>query len=195
MTLLPPQTIAFLYQSGIDRICDAYHASASALEVALNAANQAATTYLQSGSDDSEYEYDGEHRILVYSTQHALDQAALDITLSARVVREAFIISAFHYWESWSRSLTKLNGRNDNYTVLKKSMAAWYSIDVRLDLLAFLTNLLKHGDGAFHHARALAAVRPALFMRLPGLFGNWALSVSDETVHEAFDIIRSAGPR
>ncbi|GAM00031.1 hypothetical protein SP5_018_00610 [Sphingomonas parapaucimobilis NBRC 15100] len=74
-------------------------------------------------------------------------------------------------------------------------MAAHYPIDTRLDFLALLANLLKHGDGAFHHARVLAADRPALFRRLPGLFGNWALSVSDETVNEAFDTIRAAGPR
>lgn len=195
MTILPPQTIAFLYQSGIDRICDAYQLSASALDVATHAANRAAINYLKSGSDDSKYEYEGEHRVLVHSTQHALDYAAMDTTLSARVMREAFIISAFHYWESWSRSITKLNGRNDNYAALKRGMAAHYPIDTRLDFLALLANLLKHGDGAFHHARVLAADRPALFRRLPGLFGNWALSVSDETVNEAFDTIRAAGPR
>ena len=191
---LPPSTIAFLYQSGLEHIGQAYRAAASAMSEAARDAEAASISYLKSGQDDSVYEVEDGQSILVSSTQHELEYARLEVAFSLTAVREAFIISSFHYWEKWARSLTKLNGRKDTFNVVKRHLAKDYAVHDQLYELNHLTNLLKHGSGATYHALSLAKVRPDLFSRLPEGGDGWAVSLSDDTVQEALKIVSASGP-
>lgn len=192
---LPPQTIAFLYQSGIDHIRDAYQASRTAMEAAQQAALAAAERYRDSGEDDSVYEYEDGYSVLMSSTQHQLDHVAMETGLSREVVREAFITSAFHYWERWARTFTKKTGRFDHFEGLRTAMSEHHPIHDHLDALNHLNNLLKHGSGAFYHARKLAQVQPQMFRRLPGLYGDWSLRILESDVTGALDIVSASGPQ
>ncbi|MFI8666904.1 hypothetical protein ACIGGE_10755 [Qipengyuania sp. NPDC077410] len=162
---------------------------------AVNDARKASLAYLESGDDDSVYELIDGTPVLVSSTQHELDYTHMEVTLSMTAIREAFVISAFHYWEKWARSLTNLNDRRDHFWVLKNRLARDYTIHPSLGEINRLTNVLKHGSGAFEHARSLAKVRPDLFSRLPNLYGDWTVSVSEEHVRQVFEVISCSGPR
>ena len=195
MVQLPSSTIAFLYQSGVDHIRQGYEAAAEALQNAARDAEAASLDYTSSGNDDSVYEFEDGQPVLISSTQHELDYAQVEVAYSVRAIREAFIISSFHYWEKWARSMTTRNGRNDSFDVLKRKMAQACDIHKELSNLNHLTNLLKHGSGADYHAKQLARNREDLFDRLPDSPSGWALRISDQIVQEAFVIVSGSGPK
>lgn len=82
MAILPDSFKAFRYQTGIDRVCDAYRASANKMNEAFGEAKQSYAQYDQAGVDDSEYDEDG---ILLGSTAHSLAQAEMDAILAVIV--------------------------------------------------------------------------------------------------------------
>jgi hypothetical protein len=194
MVEFPESFHAFVFQSDLDNIRTAFRASIATLDQALQRAVEAYDRYADSGEDDSEYDED---RILVRSTLHALDYATLEASAATSVVRQAFITSAFHYWERAARGWTKLYGRNDNFVALRDETALKYGISPDLEALNHLNNLLKH-DSA-HHALKLAGLRADLFRQppysaLPSRRETWLLQISDALVEEVFDILKASGP-
>ena len=87
---------AFAFQTGIDRMCEAYRASVVTLEKAQREAQGSNANYDASDEDDLEDDEDG---ILIHSTRHALNYDEMGAILAVTVVREAFITSALHYWD------------------------------------------------------------------------------------------------
>ncbi|MDB5576425.1 MAG: hypothetical protein JWR80_1601 [Bradyrhizobium sp.] len=182
MVEFPESFHAFVFQSEIDNIRSAFRASVTVLDHALRSAVEAYDRYIDSGEDDSEYDED---QILVRSTRQELDYATREASASLRVVREAFITSAFHYWERSARAWTKLYGRNDNFPALRDATAIKYGTSPHLEALNHLNNVLKH-DSA-HHARALAMLRIDLFRQPPFSIVSskretWDLSNTDAMV-------------
>lgn len=193
---LPPQTIAFLYQSGLGHIRDAYQASRSAMETAQQAALHAAERYQASGEDDSVYEYEDGQSVLTSSTQHELDYAAMEAVQSSGIVREAFITSAFHYWERWARSRTGLN--KGGFADLEKAVQdEGISTSENLINLNTLNNLLKHNNS--QRALDLVATSPDLFFTKPYSTLrrdiHWRLRITNDVVDDSFKIVEESGPR
>lgn len=195
MAIVPESFRAHMFQTGIHRICEAYRASVATMEKAFADAKKAAAEYENSGLDDSEYNEDG---FLIHSTRHSLNNDEMDAILATTVVREAFITSAFHYWERSARGWTGLHAPSDRFPALSKASSKLYPLSPQLHNLNRLNNLLKHsGD---EKARLLAKVRPDYFA--PPLFpskGNtsrhgFRLRVTNDHVEEAFDIVRTSGP-
>lgn len=198
MAPFPDSFKAFMFQSGVDRIRDAYRASVVAMEHARREAQEAYIRYEESGEDDSEYDEDG---VLTHSTRHALDQDKWETSLAVIVVREAFITSAFHYWEVSARAWTGLQRTGDNFPKLIKACAMLYSVDPQLEALNCLNNLLKHNNA--RRAQELAMLRDDHFLRTPYCSlpkrkdlddGSWGLRITHEHVEEAFEIVRASGP-
>ncbi|NKQ88698.1 hypothetical protein [Rhizobium ruizarguesonis] len=194
MAFLPESFKAFRYQTGIDRICDAYRASADTMSKALRDAAHAYSQYEQAGIDDAEYDEDG---ILLGSTAHSLAQAEMDAILAVSVVREAFVTSAFHYWERSARAWTRLHGRRDHFGILSAESAKIYPISPQLDNLNRLNNLLKHNSHRID--QTLVDTRPDYFAPLFPSANNTSpqrlrLRLLHEHVEEAFDIVRASGP-
>ncbi|MBY5422302.1 hypothetical protein HFN05_05700 [Rhizobium leguminosarum] len=194
MAIFPESFKAFQYQTGIDRICDAYRASADTMRKALGEASQAYAQYMDDGVDDREYDEDG---ILIASTEHSLAQAEMDAILAVSVVREAFVTSAFHYWERSARTWTGLHGRYDGFKKLRDECAKRYSISPQLDNLNLLNNLLKHNSHRID--QTLLDARPDYFAALFPSANNTPpqklrLRLHNEHVEEAFDIVRASGP-
>ncbi|MBY3568655.1 hypothetical protein [Rhizobium laguerreae] len=194
MAILPETFKAFRYQTGIERICDAYRASADTMSKALRDAGHAYSRYEQAGIDDAEYDEDG---ILLYSTAHSLAQAEMDAILAVSVVREAFVTSAFHYWERSARGWTRLHGRRDHFGMLIAESAKIYPISPQLDNLNSLNNLLKHNSHRIN--QTLVDARPDYFAPLFPSANNTSpqklrLRLLHEHVEEAFDIVRASGP-
>ncbi|MBY5477120.1 hypothetical protein HFO84_07210 [Rhizobium leguminosarum] len=194
MAILPESFKAFQYQTGIDRIRDAYRASAETINKALSAATQEYAQHLESGVDDREYDEDG---ILLFSTENSLAQAELDAILAVSVVREAFITSAFHYWERSARAWTGLHGFEHKFPDLRKETRRLYPVSPQLPYLNRLNNVLKHNSHRVD--RTLLKNRPDYFSSLfPKRNGNnppeLRLRISHEHVEEAFDIVSASGP-
>jgi len=194
MAILPESYKAFRYQTGIDRICEAYRASADTINKALAEATQAYAQYVQAGVDDTEYDEDG---VLLSSSAHTLAQAELDAILAVGVVREAFITSAFHYWERSARAWTNLHGFEHKFPALRYATQQQYAVSPQLPNLNRLNNVLKHNS---HHVdRTLLKNRPDYFGTLfPKTNRNNPpqprLRLSHEHVEEAFEIVRASGP-
>lgn len=196
MAILPESFKAFRYQTGIDRICDAYRASAETIDKAVSEATHASLQYLESGDDHREYDEDG---ILIFSTASALAQAETEAILAVSVVREAFITSAFHYWERSARAWTSLHGRYDGFKKLYDECEKRYSVSPQLKNLNLLNNLLKHNSGSVDANEPLVTERSDYFAPL-FLSGKTtspkrlSLRLSHDHVEEAFDIVRASGP-
>jgi hypothetical protein len=195
MFKFPESFKAYQYQKGIDRIQDAYRASADTIEKAVAEAKQASLQYLESGADDREYDEDG---ILVFSTASSLDQAELDAILAVTVVREAFITSAFHYWERSARAWTGLHEFEHKFSALRKGTRRLYPVSPQLANLNKLNNVLKHNSRRVD--RTLFRNRPDYFGTLfPSRTGanppEPRLRLSHKHVEEAFDIVRASGPK
>ncbi|MDW9735751.1 hypothetical protein GOC00_08455 [Sinorhizobium meliloti] len=195
MVIIPESFKAYQYQTGIDRIRDAYRASANTISKAVSEATQASLQYLESGADDREYDEDG---ILVFSTASLLAQAELDAILAVTVVREAFITSAFHYWERSARTWTGLHGFEHKFADLRKETRRLYPVSPQLPNLNRLNNVLKHNSHRVD--RTLLKKRPDYFGTLfPGRNGNNPpeprLRIGHAHVEEAFDIVKASGPK
>jgi len=195
MVILPESFKAYQYQTGIDRIHNAYRASAETIESAAAEAKQASLQYLESGADDREYDEDG---ILVISTASSLDQAELDAILAVTVVREAFITSAVHYWERSARVWTGLHGFEHKFPALRDATLLLYGVSPQLANLNRLNNVLKHNSRRVD--RTLLRNRPDYFGTLfPVRTGanppDPRFRLSHQHVEEAFDIVRASGPR
>lgn len=183
-----------MFQTGVDRICEAYRASVAAMEKAQREAQESYASYEASGEDDSEYDEDG---ILIHSTRHALNYDEMDATLAVTVVREAFITSAFHYWERSAREWSDLFDKKATYPVLSEASAKKYAVSPKLKALDLLNNLLKHGGS--DKALELASIRPDYFAPLfpkQDSVSNQSLRlrITHEHVEEAFEIVRASGP-
>nr|WP_064251295.1 hypothetical protein [Rhizobium leguminosarum]OAP88118.1 hypothetical protein A4U53_35575 [Rhizobium leguminosarum] len=194
MIIIPESFKAYQYQTGIDRIRDAYRASADTINKAVSEATLVSIQHLESDVDDREYDEDG---ILLYSTAHSLAQAEMDAILAVTVVREAFITSAFHYWERSARAWTGLHGRRDHFGILSIESAKKYPLSPQLENLNLLNNLLKHNSHRVD--RTLLKSRPDYFGTLfPTTNVNNPpeprLRLSHEHVEEAFDIVKASGP-
>ncbi len=195
MFKFPESFKAYQYQTGIDRIHNAYRASAETIDKAVSEATHASLQYLESGDDYREYDDDG---ILIMSTASELAQAEMDAIVAVDVVREAFITSAFHYWERSARAWTGLHGFDDKFPDLRRATRRLYSVSPQLPNLNKLNNLLKHNS---------RRVDRTLLRNRPDYFGTFFLGrtganppeprlrLSHQHVEEAFDIVRASGPR
>ncbi|APX65599.1 hypothetical protein AV944_06770 [Sphingomonas sp. LK11] len=192
MAKFPFSFQSFVYQSGVDRLQNAFRSSIAQIEADQAAALSDYNQYVDSGEDDSEYEGEGDERYLVRSTAFELEQVAFDIGLSAVALREAFIISAYHYWEKFADGG---NGRRGFNNISKHSP---YDCHAKLGALSELTNHLKH-EIAFARLVTLHKEWPTLFSLAPYIIEqtgrpHWIVRLNNGHVEEAFDIVRASGP-
>lgn len=195
MAPFPASFRAFAYQAGVDRIAEAFRASVATLERHRDEARKACYDYLESGEDDDEYDEEG---ALIRSTSHQLDYLAIEAILSVSIVREAFVTSAFHYWEHSARSYTKLTESRVDFTKICKKLAQQVPISDRLPAINILNNLLKHNRGGL--ALDLIEEWPDLFSRYPYCAVEtkqlvWSITLTNDHVETVFEIIRDSGPR
>ena len=194
MVPLPESFKAFMYQGNVDRVRVAYRASAATMESVSQAAREAAARYEASGEDDAEYDEDG---ATIFSTRHSLDYAAMEAGLAVTVVREAFITSAFHLWETSARGWTGLHKPGQTFDLLSAASDKHYPISPNLRHLNTLNNYIKHRNPA--KAALLAIDRPDYFHTYFGR--QWGpdrpphLRITHEHVEEAFETISVSGPQ
>lgn len=182
----------FQFAMDLERIEAAFDASIAAMEQTHRAAEEASDRYEESGEDDDEYDEDG---ALIHSTRHQLRWEALQASQAQGVIREAFVTSIFHFWETSARDWTGFNGRG--FPRLRDAvLALGYAIDIDgLTLLNDVNNLLKHDN--VETGERLFEKAPHLFMfgRRPTTT-HWrtALRFSNAEVKGFIDVVRRSGP-
>lgn len=194
MAILPESFKAYQYQSGIDRICEAYRASANTMTTAMAEATRAHSEYEYGGPEDEVYDEDG---ILLWSVSSSLAQDEMAALQAVGVVREAFVTSAFHYWERSARTWTGLHGRRDFFPQLLAESVKKYPVSPELANLNLLNNMLKHNSGRINPD--LVAARPDYFFTMfPSSKGTSParsrLHLTHDHVEEAFETVRASGP-
>lgn len=195
MAILPESFKAFQFQSGLEIVRDSFRASITTMTEASDRAHAAHLEYVASGEDDREYDEDGN---LARSTEHDLGYESMNAGLALSVIREAFITSAFHYWERSARAWTGLHGKHEGYPILSKAVSRLYPLHPRLPVLNILNNHLKHSSG--DNADKLALEWPSVFRplfppMLPVDRPVRRLALQDAHVEEAFEIVAASGPR
>lgn len=131
-----------MFESGLDRIRDSFGASITTMQNNSRDANDQLLDYITNGVDDSEYDDEG---VLIKSARHELEHAALEATLALIVVQEAFITSAFHYWERSARAWTRLH-KPTFEALVKDVRKADISVSDELSAVKTLNNLIKHNN-------------------------------------------------
>lgn len=182
---------AFQFEAGIERIRASFQASIEAMERASDQARAEAYRYLGSGENDDEYDEDG---TLIRSTRTGLQHAALQAAIAPNVVREAFITSAFHYWERSARAWTGSDERTFA-RLRERVIAEGIEISDELELLNALNNLLKHDNPA--RGREVFDKRKDLFRSSCEPSGSWqsALVIANADVEHFIDVVSASGPR
>lgn len=187
-----PSFRAFQFSSDLSGIEDAFSVSIAAMEQARLAAEVASDRYEDSGEDDDEYDDDG---ALVASTRQDLRWQVLKASMSQTVVREAFVTSVFHFWETSARYWTGSDERD--FRKLRRAVRKLgYCVDGEgLTLLNEVNNLLKHdnvqtGERVFDRAQRLFWMQ----RRPTGPHWRSALRLSNADVMEFFAIVRRSGP-
>ncbi|MGS1018106.1 hypothetical protein [Allosphingosinicella humi] len=82
------------------------------METARQTASDAQMRYLDSGD------------MTKTACSFALDFEAMNAMLAVSVVREAFVTSAFHYWEISGRGWTGISGQHDTFNTLRNALVA-----------------------------------------------------------------------
>lgn len=187
-----PAIQAFQFATDLERIEAAFDAADTALEQTHRAAEEASDRYEASGEDDDEYDEDG---VLIHSTRGNLRWQVLQASQARTVIREAFITSIFHFWETSARYWTGIDERD--FRKLRRAVRKLgYAVDGDgLTLLNEVNNLLKHDN---------VATGERVFERAPQLFWggkrpttrHWrsALRLSNEDVKRFLDVVRRSGP-
>lgn len=192
MVKFPFSFQSFCYQSGVDRLQNAFRSSIAQIEAEQTSALSDYNQYVESGEDDREYEGEGDERYLVRSTAFELEQVASDIGRSGEALREAFVITAYHYWEKFAIGWTGGWG----FPALSKLTP--HPCHAKLAALNKLSNHLKH-DSDFARMVALHEEWPEIFVVAPYVIEktgghHWIVGLRNDIVEESFEIVRASGP-
>ena len=162
------------------------------MEQAHREAEEASDRYEASGEDDDEYDEEG---VLVSSTRGRLRWQVMETSRSQSVIREAFVVSIFHFWETAARDWTGCNARG--FPKLRDAvLALGLAIDVDgLTLLNDINNLLKHDNVQTGERLYEQAPHLFIFARRPTTT-HWrsALRFSNADVKGFIDVVRRSGP-
>ncbi|XKM38214.1 hypothetical protein A4U53_003830 (plasmid) [Rhizobium ruizarguesonis] len=194
MIIIPESFKAYQYQTGIDRIRDAYRASADTINKAVSEATLVSIQHLESDVDDREYDEDG---ILLYSTAHSLAQAEMDAILAVTVVRRGVHHERLPLLGAIRQSMDGTSRQARSLRDIEYRERQKYPLSPQLENLNLLNNLLKHNSHRVD--RTLLKSRPDYFGTLfPTTNVNNPpeprLRLSHEHVEEAFDIVKASGP-
>ena len=184
---------AWHFQYGLKRIKDSFLVSIEAMNAGETKARADQAAYLKIHPYESIGDADLPNAADV---RFELQAATIEARMAAQIVREAFVTSAFHFWER-SVTLWAENTKLRNFSELEKAASnLGYPPHPDLSVLNSLNNLLKHnnpdrGDEVFNRRADLFK-----WQRKPRNNDDWrdAIKFSDESVLEFFEIVRLSGP-
>jgi hypothetical protein len=134
----------------------------------------------------------------IWTQDQILDLELRNIGDASMALRKAHALQLYHLWERSAQAWTSSTPNTGHSDLVKKSLAAGYPIDPRLEAVKHLANTLKHGNPT--HGRRLHAAWPAVLQQVPppglDLAVEWysAVQITDADVLKIADIIASSGP-
>lgn len=179
---------AFAFGFGLDEVREGFRAAIEGCDTRGMNARRDSEVFLESHSSFGEDSPQHYHLMDLAHSEWLADSAKT-------VIREAFILSAFHYWERRMRAWTNCKGRGFP-SLSMKAKASGYPSDDRLRVVNTLCNLLKHDTAEY--ALELGKEWPELFEELPSgpqHEAQWVLSIKDQHVEEVFNIVGRSAPQ
>lgn len=142
-------------------------------------------------------EEDDEGRVAYDRGEHAGEMMA-EISGVLRILREAFTISLYHFWEREVASRMKAAAYSDAKAFAFLKSLGTKPNEAALTTLRLAANVAKHGKG--DSAKKLHALRPDLFdtkamARSNDSAGYEYLRITDAILEEFFDAVRDSGPQ
>jgi hypothetical protein len=182
----------YVYQSGLNVLRSGFATASRALADDAARIEADIVAYEQSGVWEGERDEDG---YLLWDREHILDIDRRMALEAQDDLRKAFVLSAYHHWERSARLWT--NDQKAKHDALAlKARAQGISIHSDLAKVRDLANSLKHNSEKSGAALVMSwpNVLPLSFARPKT--GDWynAVSLTDDHVREAFDIIGASGP-
>jgi hypothetical protein len=179
---------AFIFKFGLDQVRSGFRAAIDGCDEQADAACRRCEDFLENNSNFSEDSPEDDEF-------QELSHAEWLASKAKSVIREAFVLSAFHYWERSMRSWCNFDGNSfDN--LKNRCDEAGYSSDPRLKNVNHLCNLIKHDNAKY--SEKLAGEWGDLFEELPHKIKQkteWILALTDDHVVEIFDIVARSGPQ
>ena len=184
------------FHEGLKSLYDAYVAARSTTDkerkklqerLARTRKSAVAIQKGQQGADPDDYNID--------EYIDALNDFLSEEDMALDLIRQAFLITAFHYWERHVKAWTgKEYKESESLNELKTHGLA--PEETRLHELRLIVNALKHSGGG--SAKELYALRPDLFD--PTTIKNWGeptyegLRLADSDFERYFEAVRISGP-
>lgn len=186
-----------VYQSGIKTLRKAYEATETALSMEIDEAATVVAAYEkwldEGGATTLERDEDGEYldsNLPYLEHQHSNAEDALVI------MRKAFAVTIYHYWEKWSQRWFGRNKKGHAEFVKRLEQEAVYSIHPGMTHFYWLVNILKHNRP--DEAPQLLKERPDFFFTNFKGFDEpdweWGVGLTGKHIAEFLDIIAASGP-
>lgn len=181
----------YSFNRALDILIGGFSGSFAAMNEQLQAAHDAMVRhdqFLADGGDDGAVyeEEDGPVRAFLYDTAMLLDSEHTDATLSARAIREAFVISIFHLWEKSARSWVKCH--EQGFERLTKALRkGGIPLHQKMATVNDLSNFLKH-DNKSDEKRIRRCLRD--YIRGPQLY----VVLSDSHLGDIISYVRYSCP-
>ena len=181
------QWAAFFFGLGLDQVREGFRAAIDGCDKRSDNARREYDAFLESHGTLEEDSSEHDRLVDISQSEWLSDN-------SRTVIREAFILSALHYWERRMRAWTNCDLRGFE-RLERHSRKMGYPTDPRLKVVNTLCNLLKH-ENSFH-ACELGKEWSDIFGELPRGTGDdvkWVLAINDRHVEEVFDIVSRSAP-
>jgi len=181
------------YSMGLQSIEAAYRSSSAAFEHELANINKKWDKIIsvhRANPADTDNDYD-------YQYSDYISELAFDAETGCRLIREAFALTLYHYWEKETISLLSLRKGDHNKVVNAIKSKGWRDLDeAGMYRLWMIANTIKHSKGG-----GLYALDPTIFSEEakqldPEDYSGWHryLRLKDEDVKAAIHAVRVSGP-
>ncbi len=199
MVKLPFDLQGYAFQGGLDVLRASFQCAARALAGVAEQTKNEAIGYQNAVDRGGEWigEQDEDGNVL-WDQASVLEMRVEAAEEALMVLRKAFVIALYHYWERSVRLWTDSADDANHCKLVSRALGKRLPIDPRLGAIQDLVNMLKHNNDRWGKKLLQSwsdVFRPG-FQALPGKT-NWyeATYLMERHVLEAFDIVAASGPR
>lgn len=177
------------YNMGLEAIVRAYRASQATFKAQHDAAGRRFAEYEAKATPEE---------VLDSDFGELMGEEIYEAEASIRLVREAFAMTLYHFWEKQAAEVLGLTSHL--FRDLKAAAAAdpRFGIDVPgLNRLRLIANCVKHAGGSELFSLDPTLFDPALIPKTATSRNGWhdALRLRDQDVESAILAVRASGPR
>jgi hypothetical protein len=184
----------WLFDNGLSAIKQAYSESRSSMERDKESAKQDWQKHLKriaAGDDQTLYEDDATGQTFDFGEYIGEQISNADETL--RIVREAFLLSLYHYWEKQVRGWMKVKDYKQDKALPWLTAEGLTPDKNNLDVLRMAANCIKHNNQVLYKRYPKFFDASRIVGPTPDLHD--ALRIDDEHLDVFFHAVRASGPQ